>query len=187
MFFNNPSKRSNLCTCVSSSTTPHMYKTNVQNNVRPCVAENPMCRKIRRISIFTSRCMNRTRMVNLLLTSNIKSFWCGWFKEDVVEKNPRSLRSHWSFPAHRVFSHSGTDVNLGAILIKLFPDFFSVPLRIILQIKRLYWYYMRCSKYTPLLPLFYTFPLYIKIYYKRKTSTLFCYLYFIIANIFSLD
>jgi hypothetical protein len=27
-----------------------------------------------------------------------------------VEKNPRSLRSHWSFPAHRVFRHSGTDV-----------------------------------------------------------------------------
>lgn len=27
-----------------------------------------------------------------------------------MEKNPRSLRSHWSFPAHRVFRHAGTDV-----------------------------------------------------------------------------
>jgi hypothetical protein len=27
-----------------------------------------------------------------------------------VEKNPRSLRSHWSFSAHRVFRHAGTDV-----------------------------------------------------------------------------
>jgi hypothetical protein len=40
--------------------------------------------------------------MNLLLTSNIKTFCCGWFKEDIVEKNPRSLRSHWSFSAHRL-------------------------------------------------------------------------------------
>ena len=79
-------------------------------NVRPCVAENPTCRKIKRISTFTSLCINRTRVMNLLLTLNIKSFCCGWFKENVAEKNPRSLQSHWSFPANRVFRHSGTDV-----------------------------------------------------------------------------
>jgi hypothetical protein len=48
--------------------------------------------------------------MNLFLTSNIKTFCCGWFKEGIVEKNPRSLRSHWSFPAHQVFRHAGTDV-----------------------------------------------------------------------------
>jgi hypothetical protein len=79
-------------------------------NVRPCVTKNPVCRKIGHISKFTDLYIIKNSVMNLLLTLNTKTLGCGWFKEDILEKNPWSLQSHWSFSAHQVFRHAGTNV-----------------------------------------------------------------------------
>lgn len=94
-----------------SRTSDLMRCCKIQTNVRPCVAKKPVCRKIGQISEFTTRCINRNSVINLLLTLNTTTFCCGWFYEDIVEKNPRSLRSYWSFSAHQFFRHARTDVS----------------------------------------------------------------------------
>jgi hypothetical protein len=82
------------------------------------VTSVPACRKTRcaekldkfQISNFTNRYINRNSVINLFLTLNIKTFCCGWLKEDFVEKNPRILAILLAVFGTPGFCHAGTDV-----------------------------------------------------------------------------
>jgi hypothetical protein len=74
------------------------------------VTSVPACRKIGQISKFTNRYINRNSVINLFLTLNIKTFRCGWLKEDFVEKNPRILAILLAVFGTPGFCHAGTDV-----------------------------------------------------------------------------
>jgi hypothetical protein len=50
--------------------------------------------------------------MNILLTLNINTLYCGSFKRDITKKKSESLRFHWSVLAHRESRYAGRDVKI---------------------------------------------------------------------------
>jgi hypothetical protein len=57
--------------------------------------------------------------MNILLTLNMNTFYCCWFKRDITKEKSESLRFHWSVSLRRESRYAGRDVTPCYMLFKV--------------------------------------------------------------------